>query len=345
MNNNNTPLVSVVVPVYNVLRYLDACVSGIVLQTYHNIQVVLVDDGSTDGSSELCDDWARRDSRVDVVHQSNAGVSAARNVGLSRVRGRYVMFVDGDDVLDPHGIGMLVSHAMAHRSQIVFFSNSVDFLIDGTLVPQRRNHMAPFAVTSSAAFLSKYAELSRNEYVCPPWNKLFDASFVAEVGARFPEDVHYGEDLVFNMALYAAAERVSLIDEPLYHYVARSTSAQSVFNPDWFANRARAYVLMRPIAQRWGDAALNECDNQTVLEIDRVINALYGSQSDIPAKRRTAYVRTIVNDAAIQACVSHITPIDRRRAIVSMLLKRRSVLLLCLYGWLVAMIKKVKGRG
>lgn len=342
--SDDTLLVSVVIPVCNVARYLDACVSSIVQQTYADLQIVLVDDGSTDGSSELCDYWARRDSRVEVVHQSNSGVSAARNVGLSRVRGRYVMFVDGDDVLDSRGIGMLVSHAIAHHSQIVFFSNSVDYLVDGTLVSQRRNHMTPFEVSSSDAFLSRYVELSRNEYVCPPWNKLFDMSLVTAVGACFPEDVRYGEDLVFNMKLYAAAERVSLIDEPLYHYVVRSTSAQSVFNPGWFANRSRAYVLMRPIAQRWGDAVRNECDNQTVLEVDRVINALYGSQSEMSDKDRIDYVRMIVNDDVMQTCVSQMKPIDGRRAIVCRLLKWKSVSLLCLYGWLIAMIKKIGGR-
>lgn len=344
LNNepNGEPVVSVIVPVYNVSDYLNPCVGSIVAQTYDALQIILVDDGATDGSAAICDEWAAKDSRVEVIHQDNAGVSAARNAGLRKANGDYVLFVDGDDTLDANTVSTVVSCARTGDYQIVFFSNTVDQPEHGELRTERRNHMTPFGVTSNEEFRKKYAELSRNEYVCPPWNKLFSSELIRKVGAVFPEDVRYGEDLVFNMPLYAVAERVALVDVPLYHYIVRDGSAQSTFNPKWFASRRRAYELLRPVAQQWDESVRNECDNQTVLEVDRVINALYGPQQVIRGGRRSAYVRMIANDPVMRECVSDIIPVDKRRAIVSQLIRWRSAWLLRLYGWAVATVKSIR---
>ena len=101
ISNAGLPLVSVVVPVYKVERWLDRCVSSIVHQTYKNLEIILVDDGSPDGSSKKCDEWADRDSRVVVLHRANEGVSAARNAGMDAAHGDYLCFVDSDDAVEP----------------------------------------------------------------------------------------------------------------------------------------------------------------------------------------------------------------------------------------------------
>ena len=98
----NKPLISVIVPVYNVEKYLDVCVKSIISQTYQNLEIILIDDGSTDLSSQKCDDWAKRDLRINTIHQQNAGQSVARNVGLNIAKGEYIGFVDSDDYIDEH---------------------------------------------------------------------------------------------------------------------------------------------------------------------------------------------------------------------------------------------------
>lgn len=101
------PLVSVIIPIYNVASYVDACVDSVARQTYSNLEIVLVDDGSTDESSSLCDAWAQKDSRIKVIHQKNQGLSAARNAGTASSTGKYITFVDGDDELDENCIDSL----------------------------------------------------------------------------------------------------------------------------------------------------------------------------------------------------------------------------------------------
>ena len=94
--------VSIIIPVYNVKDYIDQCIQSVVNQTYKDIEIILVDDGSTDGSSEICDQWVQKDLRIQCIHQQNAGVSVARNSGLKRCSGHYIMFVDGDDQIEPN---------------------------------------------------------------------------------------------------------------------------------------------------------------------------------------------------------------------------------------------------
>ena len=100
-NIQEKPLVSIIVPVYNVKDYLNECVESIVNQSYTALEIILVDDGSTDGSAEICDNWLKRDSRIRVIHKENGGLSDARNAGMSIATGEYVGFVDGDDKIPP----------------------------------------------------------------------------------------------------------------------------------------------------------------------------------------------------------------------------------------------------
>ena len=109
------PLLSIITPVYNVEAYLDRCVQSVLSQSYHDIELILIDDGSTDGSAGLCDEWAAKDSRIVVVHQKNAGVSAARNAGLKIAQGDYLTFVDPDDFLAPDTYSVNMTYLQAHQ--------------------------------------------------------------------------------------------------------------------------------------------------------------------------------------------------------------------------------------
>ena len=117
----DNPLVSIIVPVYNVEEYLEECVNSIISQTYTNIEIILVDDGSTDNSGELCDKYSLRDNRIEVIHKVNGGISDARNVGAKSAKGKYIYFIDSDDYIVSEAIDELVSVALRDNSDIVFF--------------------------------------------------------------------------------------------------------------------------------------------------------------------------------------------------------------------------------
>ena len=138
-------LVSVIVPVYNTLKYLDRCVSSIVNQTYSNLEILLIDDGSTDGSSQLCDDLANKDDRIKAFHKENAGAGNARNFGIDKANGEFAYFVDSDDYIDATLISKAYNAAHKNDAQVVVF----DF---NTL-------------TSKALFLNRFRLCLKNRYI------------------------------------------------------------------------------------------------------------------------------------------------------------------------------------
>ena len=113
------PLVFVVIPVYNVSRYLQQCLDSVVSQTYRNLEIIIVDDGSTDGSGRICDRYEKRDERSHVIHSANRGLSSARNLGLDKIRGSYILFVNSDDWIEPHTVDTLIRAAMQTGADIV----------------------------------------------------------------------------------------------------------------------------------------------------------------------------------------------------------------------------------
>lgn len=137
----NRPLISVIVPVYNVVRFLDRCVESIVAQTYPKIEILLVDDGSTDGSSLKCDSWADKDDRISVIHKENGGLSDARNAGLDVCLGEYIAFVDSDDYVDPRFIESMFD-ALNRYSSTVSVCDVIREDESGNVLknPERRVH-------------------------------------------------------------------------------------------------------------------------------------------------------------------------------------------------------------
>ena len=122
------PLVSVVIPVYNVSRYLPQCLESVLAQTYQNIEVLIIDDGSTDGSGSICDRFAERDSRIRVIHTDNRGLSAARNLGLEKMGGTFVFFIDSDDWIEPNTVETLVKAALRTKADVVTMKACMEFV-------------------------------------------------------------------------------------------------------------------------------------------------------------------------------------------------------------------------
>lgn len=209
------PDISVIVPVYNAAGDLPRCVDSILRQEDVSLELLLVDDGSTDGSGALCDQYAAADSRVRVLHQANGGVSSARNAGLHAASGSLVMFVDSDDYMLP-GMCKLMADRMA--------SVGADLVICGTTEPGG-GLWAPERDASYASrtdFDRDFEYWLQTELLGPPWNKLYRRSLINQV---FPEDVSFGEDLIFNLAYLSGAQRIEIVKAaPFFHEKARGTS-------------------------------------------------------------------------------------------------------------------------
>ena len=210
------PVISILVPVYNASRWLRECLDSIVGQTYTNLQVVLLDDGSTDNSLAICREYADKYPFVEVYHQENQGVAAARNALLDRVKGEYVLFVDADDWIERDAVEYLVSVMLRTNADMV------------TCV--KYNQGATIIVTEDV-WLQERAICEFLRHVCfsgALWNKLLRADLLR--GLRFDERITYGEDALLIWGVLQRIGKVVITDKELYHY--RSNDA-SISHQQW----------------------------------------------------------------------------------------------------------------
>lgn len=206
--------VSVVIPVYNVEKYLAQCVDSVLAQTWGDYEVILVDDGATDSSGAMCDEYAAKDSRIRVIHRPNGGLSAARNTGLDAVNGEYVYFLDSDDYIEPTALADLVSAAAQEQADVVFFDGYVFFdecEEDDTV--SRYERKAPYATENGRSMLHK--QLLEDEYRTPVQFLFLRKDFLDAHSLRFLEGVIH-EDELFTFLVYNADGRVAHCHKQLY---------------------------------------------------------------------------------------------------------------------------------
>ena len=219
-------LISIIVPVYKAEQYLDACVSSLRAQTYANIEIILVDDGSPDRCGIMCDAYAEQDERIRVIHQPNRGVSAARNAGIALATGAYIGFADADDWLEPDMYARLYTWIKRERVSIVACGWKVhDERTGGSYVD--RNY-PPMRLYGEEAI---YYALKATHFEGALWNKLFLAELLKkEGGPRLDECIHVGEDLLLVCQCICIVNGLYYCSEPLYHYRIHAQSATQNFS-------------------------------------------------------------------------------------------------------------------
>lgn len=212
----DVPLISVIVPVYKVEAYLDRCVQSIVDQTYHNLEIILVDDGSPDNCGSMCDAWAAKDRRIKVIHKKNGGLSDARNAGIEIASGTFMGFIDSDDYIAPEMYQLLYDRIIADRSDIS--ACGVDMVWENGIPSRPLTRTGQCVLNREEAM---EAIINESWLKQPVWYKLYKSDLIREIA--FPTG-KYHEDVFWSWQAVANAQKVSVIDTPCYFYLQRSSS-------------------------------------------------------------------------------------------------------------------------
>lgn len=210
------PLISVIVPVYKVEPYLDKCIASIVSQTYRNLEIILVDDGSPDRCGEMCDAWAAKDSRIRVIHKENGGLSDARNAGMAIAAGEYMGFIDSDDYISPDMYRLLYDRMTTDGSDIA--ACGVEMVYEDGTAPRSLTREGCCVLNTEDAMRAIIDETWLKQ---PVWYKLYKTELIREI--PFPVG-KYHEDVFWSYQAVARAGKVSVFDTPCYFYVQRSGS-------------------------------------------------------------------------------------------------------------------------
>ena len=214
---NNNELISVIVPVYNVEKYLEQCIESIINQTYKNLEIILIDDGSTDNSGKICEKYAKRDQRIKVVHQKNSGVSSARNTGIDFSTGKFINFIDSDDYIEKDMIEYLYNMIQTERADISMCS-AYDVYDDKTIFSAKKNIY--LTLNSHDAY---YYMLQPKYFGIGICNKLISKELLKK--DRFPIGRKNGEELELLQRLIYRAKKLVYSSEPKYYYRQRNNSA------------------------------------------------------------------------------------------------------------------------
>ena len=211
-------MISVIVPAYNCVNSLAYCVHSIRQQTFSDWELILVDDGSTDGSNKLCDKFAAEDDRIRVIHKPNGGVSSARNAGIAAVSREYITFCDSDDYLEPDYLEMLLQAARSNPE-----CGHIWCCFQTVTGYQKENATPKFTSSESTLYymMQDYMTLHEMWLDSGPCNKLYRTDVIKGLKILFPEDLSLGEDLLFNLAYIDASSnsRIAVVCKPLYNYV------------------------------------------------------------------------------------------------------------------------------
>lgn len=210
-------LVSIIVPVYNVERYIERCIESILAQTYKNIELILINDGSDDNSLQICNVFSNRDKRIRVIDKENTGVSSTRNIGIELARGKYLCFIDSDDYIENNYVEMLVGNI--HENAVTFCGYFVDtYKENGNIssIPKIYRKENGNEISNNLVYVFHQGFLS------VIWNKIYDVSRLRENNIKFDEKLSLGEDLLFNLEyLKTGVKKIESVNYSLYHYIKR----------------------------------------------------------------------------------------------------------------------------
>ena len=210
-------LLTIIIPVYNVESYLPSCLDSVLNQTYKDLEIIMVDDGSTDASGKICDAYEERDTRIRVIHQSNRGVSVARNTGIKEARGEYLYFLDSDDELSPDCIELL-SQPLESRAYDFVVGQAI---VEGTDREYPVLEMEDGEVIGNAAIIHRY---THGDFYMMSWNKLCKSEFIKRNKLFFKEGIYGGEDDVWSLEAVLAAETMYAVNAAHYHYKINKSS-------------------------------------------------------------------------------------------------------------------------
>lgn len=289
--SETAPLISVIVPVYGVEKYLDRCLDSIVNQTYRNLQIILVDDKSPDSSPEICDKWEQTDSRISVIHKDvNEGLGMARNTGMTIANGDYIAFVDSDDYLDKDAYRRLVENAAETGADIVYMSckrelpdhSFVDVPIENEV---RCDNMPEYAVKFVPG-------CTGSAYMCSVWAAIFSKSVAKE--SFISERIAISEDLNWTLRTVLRSSVISRIQYYGYYYMYNDASITKTYKGSDFKRIVESAKVIDKIFSPLG---MNDIAPTYLLEVTRTMlrNVVFGHK--LSAKKQRNAIRSLLKES------------------------------------------------
>lgn len=323
------PLVSIVVPVYNVKKYLKKCVNSICEQSYTNLEIILVDDGSPDKSGLICDQLSQNDKRISVIHKINGGLSDARNAGIKEAHGQYISFIDSDDWVEKDTIKTAVENIISNNAELAIWGFSAD-------VVDENEKLINSSVFSGEGLCKKdeYLMLEKTPFCAMrgyAWNKLFCLDIINSKNMYFPTGVSLVEDTVFNADYFTACKTLAFIDYAGTHYIQRSRETLGTrYYPNCLELKEMNTVANLKMLEAFGAPAeyLNEYKaNADYISVQGFIRMIIKTENLSNDEKRKKLYNLMKAESTKQILRDYI-PKDLKNRVYAWLIKHKQIALL-----------------
>lgn len=336
--------VSVIVPVYKVEKYIAKAIESILQQTLREFELLLVDDGSPDHSGLICDEYAKKDARITVIHKENGGAPSARNVAIEQAKGKYLFFMDADDWAEDDMLMSLYELAEQNSSQLVvcgFYIDTYSGKETGKYVSEKifvDDHVYHSAEEFRKA---SYKYYDRN-MLYTPWNKLYLREYLNEKKLRFPNV--FWDDFPFNLSVVHEVERVTVSSRAFYHFLrARSESESSLYNPTLYQKREEEHSWLEQLYDSWGIDDDNTKEMLSRRYIERIVGCfenLTSSKCDLSWKEKRVEVKKILENPRVASNLKVAKPRSMYMKFLLLPVRWKNVTLILLEGTMITIIKE-----
>ncbi|MDA1474908.1 glycosyltransferase family 2 protein [Bacillus changyiensis] len=339
------PIVSIIIPVYNGEKYLCDCLNSVVKQTLNSIEVLIVDDGSTDSTHNIIKDFTAADSRIVPIYQSNQGPGTARNNAIKQAKGEFVAFLDSDDWVDPETYAEMCEAALVHNADIVFTDIRWEFL------DETKNHTQSYTTTANKLIdqdeirAKILKDFLYNGFYGGVW-KMYRKSLLEAYDIKFPDGKYLGEDWVFNMEAFTHCRIAYYINKPFYHYrQINETSLMRKYNPDLFDSYINSNTL-ETYAKRWNlydqRVAVDLARRKCYIAVNGCIQNEFKPGCDKNIRKKLALISEIVEHPSVVKAAKLALDNEENwsRKLYLTLIRRKAVPFLFLVGKILSMSRR-----
>ena len=292
-------MVSIIIPIYNTGEYLYACIQSICKQTYSDLQIIMVDDGSSAETASICDEIAASDSRIEVIHKINKGVSIARNVGLNLACGDTICFVDSDDSIQPNMIESLVAALDRTGAQIAICDAT-------TITPGKPDSLDTISLLNESCILEK-SEITPGMLTLLAGSACrcaYRRTDMLSNLAKFPIGIKFSEDRIFNIITMGMASRIVYVKEAYYNRLIRMGSACFRFYPDMTEQIAKMRAVMIDCVKKyWGENFVKSFEGQIAGQIRYAITNYTAPIAELTLSQKIRFVKELCNNSDIRECI------------------------------------------
>jgi len=335
------PLISVIAPVFGVEKYIPRAVESLQAQTYENWELFLVDDGSKDNSGKVCDEYAKKDNRIKVIHKENGGAPSARNVAIKQATGKYMFFMDPDDWAESKMLEDLVTTAEEHNSQLVVCGFYIDTYYTDTDKYQQEQSVPTHYFNSRQEFREYAYKMFDASLLYAPWNKLVRADYIKENNLIFPNT--FWDDLPWNLSVVRNVERVSVIDKKYYHFIRqRQESEGAKYRDNLYQKREEEQDWMEELFTYWNidtDETKEFLSRRYVERAIGCIENITNSNCQLSMFKKLLTICKLINSKRIRIALKYARPNSEYMKIMLLPIKLRLTLLTYVEGKTISFVK------